>query len=118
MAYQSDLGNGQRVFIEQQGEQTKVQLHGEGQSQGSGFHTGAWTQPPRLYRSGDGLVLELRGDETTYHSLNGTQMKSLGSAPDLHGAEQVELHEVKDGSDSEAMKPMEPMAPMKPMKPM
>lgn len=118
MAYQSDLGNGQTVFIEQQGEQTSVQVHGDGQSQGSGFHTGHWTQPPRLYRSGDGLVLELRADETTYHRLNGTQVQSLGHAPDLNGAEPVELREVKDGSDDSAMKPMEKMKPMEPMKPM
>jgi len=115
MAYQSSLSDGRTIFIEQRGEQTSVQLHGDGQSQGSGFHTGAWTQPPRLYRSGDGLVLELQADETTYHRLNGTQLQSLGSTPDLQGAEQVDLREVKDGSDPEAMTPMEPMKPMKPM---
>ena len=60
MAYQTELDSGQTIFLEQQGEQTSVQVHGGGQSQGSGFQTGAWKNPPRLYRVGGGVLLEIR----------------------------------------------------------
>ena len=118
MAYQADLGNGQTLFLEQQGEQTKVRVYDSGQSQGAGFQTGEWKEKPRLLRLKSELVLELSGSEKVYYGLQNGQVRSLDAAPGLDGAEDVTLKEVPDGSDEGAMKPMEPMKPMKGMEPM
>ena len=118
MAYQTELGSRQTIFLEQQGEQTSVQIHGDHQSQGSGFQTGVWKNPPRLYRVGGGLLLEIRAEPAVYYRLEGNQLHALNEAPVLEGAEQIELKEVPDGEGDSRMKPMEKMKPMKPMKPM
>ncbi|WP_407541142.1 hypothetical protein Q0M94_07060 [Deinococcus radiomollis] len=118
MAYRTELGSGQTIFLEQQGEQTSVQVHSGTQSQGSSFQTGVWKNPPRLYRADGGLLLEIRAEPAVYYRLEGSQLHSLGEAPALEGAEQIELKEVLDGSDDHRMKPMEKMEPMKPMDPM
>ncbi|GGQ95542.1 hypothetical protein [Deinococcus ruber] len=118
MAYEADLGNGQTMYLEQQGEQTSIRVHGGGQSQGSGFHTGQWKAQPRLLKVGQELVLELQGASQMYYGLQNGQLHSLDSAPSLDGAEEVALKDVPDGSDKGAMKPMEPMKGMEPMKPM
>ena len=115
MAYRTELESGQTIFLEQQGEQSTVRVHGTGQSQSSGFHTGTWQQPPRLYRSQERLFLELRAEPPVYYSLEGGQLQSLKDAPLLGEAEEIGLKEVPDGSDDNGMKPMEKMDPMKPM---
>ncbi|ULH16365.1 hypothetical protein MF271_07180 [Deinococcus sp. KNUC1210] len=118
MAYEADLGNGQTLYLEQQGEQTTIRVHGGGQSQGSGVQTGQWKGQPRLLKLGEGLVLELQGTSQVYYGLQDGQLHSLDSAPSLDGAEEVVLKDVPDGSDKGAMRPMEPMKDMEPMKPM
>ena len=126
MAYRTELGSGQTIFLEQQGEQTSVQVHGDGQSQSSRFRTGAWQHPPRLYRVNGRLLLELRAEPLVYYALEEGGLHSLNEAPTLEGAEQLGLNEVPDGSGDVELKPaelkpmekMEPMAPMKPLKPL
>ncbi|WP_407569375.1 hypothetical protein [Deinococcus altitudinis] len=118
MAYQTELDGGQTIFLEQQGEQTSVQVHGNGQRQGSSVQTGAWKSPPRLYRVDGGVLLEIQAEPAVYYRLEGGQLHSLDEAPALGEAEQIDLKEVPDGSDDSKMKPMEKMEPMKPMKPM
>lgn len=124
MAYEAELQGGQTehgsqtLSVEQRGEQTFIGVRSGGQRQSASVQTGAWQEPPRLYRLDDRAVLELRARETLYYAIQGGGLHSLDQAPDLHGAEPVSWREVPDGQDHGEMKPMEPMKPMAPMKPM
>ena len=116
MAYQADIGSGQTLYIEQQGQQTTLRVSGDGQRQGVGVQTGAAKAPPRLLKLNGDLLLELGGP--VYYAVGGGQLRSLESPPSLDGAEEVALNEVPDGSDEGVMKPMEPIKPLEPMKPL
>ena len=63
MAYTYDLGNGQRLLLENDGDDTQVALSsgdsGQRQNQSTGFNTGEWSKPPELFRTGDDIVLRL-----------------------------------------------------------
>ncbi|MGC9502783.1 zinc ribbon domain-containing protein [Baaleninema sp.] len=124
MAYVCELGSNQRVYLDNRGTQTVVTTvsSGAGQQQqsSSGFDTGAWTSPPMMYRTPDGVVLQVRterGDRTI--QIQGQQMQSQTAAQ----PERIPLNEVDEmpaasEPSMEPMKPMEPMQPMQPMQPM
>ena len=117
MAYRAELEAGRTLTLEQQDQQTLIRVEGGGQSQSAGFQTGAWRQPPRLFRTDAGLLIEIRADPVVYYRLEGDQLHSLDTAPALEGARETGLHEAPDG-ETKPMKGLEPMKPMKPMKPM
>ena len=120
MTYAYDLENGQRLIVENDGDDTLVALsthdQGQQQSQCTGFVTGKWSKPPELFRANGKYVLRFeskRGVE--YIRVRGNQIQSMRSEPELENAERLKL---KKSEESVALKPMEPMAPMKPMEPM
>lgn len=112
MAYQAKLGDGATVTVENQGEQTQIQVWRGGQSQGSGLTTGTWHGPPTLWRTSEGAVLEVEGQGKTYVEISRQGVRSLEHVPALSGAEKISLSEVEDGGGS-GMKPLEPMPPLK-----
>jgi hypothetical protein len=123
MTYMHDIGNGQRLLVENDGDNTQVALSssdsGQQQNQSAGFNTGKWSKPPELLRTGDDIVLRLESKSgVKFVSVHGHQIESIGE-PDLNNAEKLAL---KDSDEKIArmkpMKPMEPMKPMDPMKPM
>jgi hypothetical protein len=63
MTYAYDLGNGQRLLVGNDGDNTQVALSsgdsGQQQNQSAGFNTGKWSKPPELFRTTDDLVLRL-----------------------------------------------------------
>ena len=65
MAYACDIGNGQRLLVQNDGDHTQVALSsgdsGQKQNQSSGFTTGEWSKPPELFRTRENLVLRLEG---------------------------------------------------------
>lgn len=126
MIYECETGTGQRLTLENDGEQTLVHLSshssGQQQSQGTGFRTGVWSGEPTLYRNGGELIVRLEtksGVQGIY--IRGHEIRHASGAPDLHGAERQTLTPAADESRSpkmEPMKPMEPMRPLEPLKPM
>lgn len=117
MAYQAKLGDGATVTVENEGEQTRIQVHHGGQSQGSGLTTGAWHGPPTLWQTSEGAVLEIEGQGKTYVEITRHGVRSLEQTPELSGFEKINLGEVEDGGGS-GIRPMTPMEPMRPMKPL
>jgi len=120
MTYAYDLENGQRLIVQNDGDDTLVALRsddeGQQQSQCTGFETGKWSKPPELYRASGKLVLRLetkRGAE--FIRIRGSQIQLMQSEPELENAEKLKL---KKSDESVAMKPMEPMKPMGRMRPM
>lgn len=120
MAYQGELGDGATVTVENEGEQTRIQVRQGGQSQSSSLSTGTWQGTPTLWQTSEGAVLEVEGREKTYVEISRQGVRSLERAPELSGARKIDLSEAEDGDGSRTkpMTPMQPMEPMKPMKPL
>src|SRR5258708_27783803 len=120
MTYAYDLENGQRLIVQNDGDDTLVTLRsddeGQQQSQCTGFETGRWLKPPELFRTSGKLMLRLvsKGG-VEFIRVRGTQIQLMRSEPELESAERLKL---KKSDESVGMKPMEPMKPMKPMEPM
>ena len=66
MTYAYDLENGQRLIVQNDGDDTLVALssddEGQQQSQSTGFNTGRWLKPPELFRTRGNLVLRLESN--------------------------------------------------------
>jgi hypothetical protein len=121
MTYVCDIGNGQHLLVENDGDDTQVALSsgdsGQQQNQSTGFDTGKWSKPPELFRTSENLVLRLEGKSgVKFIGVHGNQIESMRNEPDLKNAENLTLKESNE--NIARMKPMEPMSPMEPMKPM
>jgi zinc ribbon protein len=120
MTYAYDLEDGQRLIVQNDGDDTLVALRtedeGQQQSQCTGFDTGKWSKPPELYRTGGKLVLRLQSTSgSEFIRVRGNQIQLMRTEPELENAERLKL---KKSDESVAMKPMEPMTPMEPMEPL
>jgi hypothetical protein len=120
MTYACDIGNGQQLLVQNDGDDTQVAMSsgdsGQQQSQSTGFTTGGWSRPPELFRTSENLVLRLEGKRgVEFVGVHGNQIESMRSEPNLKNAEKLTLKESDE--NIARMKPMEPMEPMKPMKP-
>jgi hypothetical protein len=124
MAYACDIGNGQRLLVQNDGDNTQVALSsgdsGQQQNQSTGFTTGEWSKPPELFRTRENLVLRVEGKNgLRFIGVHGDQIESMRSKPKLESAEKLTLKESNENiARMKPMKPMEPMQPMEPMKPM
>lgn len=120
MTYAYELENGQRLIVQNEGDDTVVALssgdEGQQQSQSTGFNTGKWSKTPELFFTRGTLILRLESKSgVEFVRVRGNQIQSMRSEPDLENAEKRKL---KKSDENVVMKPMEPMKPMKPMEPM
>jgi hypothetical protein len=127
MTYACNIGNGQQLLIQNDGDNTQVALSsgdsGQKQNQSTGFTTGEWSKPPELFRTHENLVLRVEGKNSVqFIGIHGDQIESMRSEPKLENAEKLTLRESNENiarmKPMEPMKAMKPMEPMKPMKPM
>lgn len=125
MAYTCELGSGQRIYLENVGEQTAITLAagsaGQQQQSGSQFTTGPWTAPPELFRTQQGVVIKLTTAQGTHHlQLQGNQLGMMSQSPSLGNAQQMQMSSdvSMPGNSMPPMQPMQPMQPMEPMQPM
>lgn len=120
MAYNCDLGMGQRVHVENRDAQTIVTLSrssaGQQQSQQSSVQTGEWQLPPTLFRTATGWVLRIEAAQRqTLIRLQSNSISVLTELPSMVGAEALPLQKTSESAPSTA-KPIEPMKPMEPLK--
>lgn len=126
MAYTVNLSGNQQLMIVNQGAQTLITLFsgssGQQQSQSGSMTTGKWKNPPKLYQTASGFVLQVNGKlAKQYVLIQATGINAIAN-PKLNNAVQVNLKKVPDGAASsqeiefEPMPDMQPMQPMKPMK--
>jgi hypothetical protein len=124
MTYAYDMENGQRLIVENDGDNTLVALSsgggGQQQSQATGFDTGKWSKPPTLFRTKQGLLLRVETKSgPQFIAVRGSQIQTWrGDKPDLEEAEKLKLREAEETIAMEPMSPMEPMKPMRSMRPM
>ena len=122
--YLGNLGSGQQVYLENQGTQTIVTLFssspGQQQSQSNSFQTGFWVQPPALFRTASGVILQIHTQSGNHFvRLQTSGMTSVNETPSLSNAENIPLQQTEKNpaSTMPSMPPMQPMEPMKPMEP-
>ena len=116
MAYQCDLGTGQRLYLENRGTQTVVRLTSgnahQQQSQQSNFETGEWRSLPKVFRTTTGIILRIdSAQKQSFLSLQTQRIGMLNSLPDMTGAEVLSLQPTE--SIASSFKPIEPMQPIK-----
>jgi ribosomal protein S27AE len=121
MAYVSDLGKGQRIYLENPDRQTVITVShhsaGQQQSQQSGFTTGEWIAPPTLFRTPTGVIVQIETAEgRSYLQVQANSIRALSKAPSLEDADVVPM-ESEEG-ESTLIQPMQPMEATQPMKPM
>jgi hypothetical protein len=119
MNYKGTLQDGKTVLIQNDGQQSRIQLQSDGSSQGTSFESGKWKHPPTLFSSDHEVVLEVAGDSgKAFFGIRDGGIQLLHDAPNLEGATKVDLKETDEEPTSVEMKPMAPMKPLEPMKPL
>ena len=122
MAYTCELGSGQRLYLDNSGAQTAVTLAsgsaGQQQQSSSQFTTGTWTAPPALFRTQQGVIVQLTTAQGVHHlQLQGNQLGMMSQSPALGNAQQMQMSSGV-AMPGNAMPPMQPMASPQPMQPM
>lgn len=120
MAYQADLGNGQKIYLENRGTQTYVTLasssSGQQQQSSTGIETGTWTQPPQLTQTPSGVNVEVfTQDGSRFIQVQGSSVSVSVQSP---GSDRGEVLPLRQTSNAPTLPPIEPMQPMQPMQPM
>src|ERR1700730_11253416 len=113
MTYAYDLENGQRLIVQNDGDDTLVALRsedeGQQQSQSTGFDTGRWLRPPELFRSRGNLVLRLESKSgTEFVRIRGNQIQSMRSETGLKKGEKCKVKKIKGERREEPKKADEP----------
>ncbi|MBD1857418.1 MULTISPECIES: zinc ribbon domain-containing protein [Leptolyngbya] len=115
MMYAADLGNGQRLTIENVGTQTVLtwtsQSSGQQQSQQMSLSLGAWSSMPKLFKSHSSFILQIESQRTSYIRLQANGISLLSEVPLMLGSEEVLFQRVTTPSSPKMpeMKPLEPL---------
>ncbi|HBB32671.1 MAG TPA: zinc ribbon domain-containing protein [Cyanobacteria bacterium UBA8803] len=125
MAYVCELGTGQRVYLDNQGNQTVVTTIssslGQQQQASSSFPTGNWTAPPEVFQTPSGAVLKITTAQGGYYiQVQGGSMSAVSGMPSFGSSQQMQVQQVASppASSMPPMQPIQPMQPMQPMEPM
>jgi hypothetical protein len=116
MAYYSDLPNGIRLYLDNQGDQTIVillmQQAGQQQQSANRFTTGQWQTPPQIFGTAVGFVVQIAGaiGELSL-TIQGMAMQQ-GTAIDLATATPMGMIQLEAMPPGLTMTPMQPMTPM------
>ena len=120
MAYQCELGNGQTIFLDNQGDQTIVTIAakstGQQQQSSSSFSTGTWISPPEIYQTAGSLIIKIKTDRGESHiSIQGNSTNITTTTPPLNHSQRLSMAQISSQTVS-SFTPMQPMQPMEPMK--
>jgi hypothetical protein len=126
MPYRCDLGNGQQIYLDNQGSQTIVTVAsssaGQQQQSSSSVQTGPWTEAPQVAQMGNGAVIRCVSAQGVFTiQVQGNQIGQMAGSVDWQAAQTKTVHSVDHmpGSTMPFMQPMQPMQsqPMQPMQP-
>lgn len=112
MAYECDLGNGQRLSLDNSGTQTIVTLAssyaGQQQQSSCSISTGAWTAAPEVLQMAAGIAIKVpttQGDR--FLQIQGSSINLLDHQPSSSG-ESLQIYQTHS--------PVVPMQPLQPLK--
>ncbi|MBM3458395.1 MAG: hypothetical protein FJX77_07675 [Armatimonadetes bacterium] len=116
--FQAELSPGVVVTVTNAGEQTQISLvgsaPGQQQAQQTGFTSGRWSAPPRLFRYGSGFALRLtapKGPAVVEISARG--IEGLTWIPELSG--EIPMSEKPDPPTGVGFRHWEPLPPLAPL---
>ena len=117
MAYRATLNGTQQIMIANQGRQTQITLMasspGQQQSQSSSFTTGIWINPPQLFDTTQGFILQINAEQgKNFIQIQANGISTIKGNPSLQNATSIELKTVGNPPGQADMK-FEPMQPMK-----
>lgn len=123
MKLKSKLPRGGDIFISLADGQTHISLSNNdsnsSQSQAASFSTGEWKGQPSLFKTSDGLVLQLEAEQGSFAlGIKNSSIQQLDNPPSTQGDEKLKLEEAGPDEGPQPMEPMKPMQGMEPMKPM
>ena len=117
--YLCNLGNGQQIYLENQGKETRITLssssHGQQQSQRMQFSTGAWQAQPTLMRTNQGWIVQIPTDQGDRYIQVQSQGMHMVTHPSSEAIESLPLQPVSSESVLSGVLPLQPMQPMEPM---
>ncbi|ELR96380.1 zinc ribbon domain-containing protein [Gloeocapsa sp. PCC 73106] len=118
MPYVSQLGTGQQVYLDNQGDNTIFTIvsssPGQQQQASNTFTTGPWTSPPEILQTPSSIMVKIytaKGEQTL--QVHGNNMSMVNA--NLNNTQKLRIQEI-DSMPRPIMSPMKPMEPMKPMK--
>lgn len=124
MAYSWTLGNGQQIYLDNQGEQTTITSliasAGQHQQSTNSFTTGKWTSPPEMFIDGNKVVLKLQtesGDVAI--AIQGGSMSMSSGSQRIDSAQRVQAQQTSSmpNMSMPSMPSMPPMPPIPPIPP-
>ncbi|MBE9028896.1 zinc ribbon domain-containing protein [filamentous cyanobacterium LEGE 11480] len=123
MPYMCDISPNQTVFLDNPGDQTVLTCMsgqvGQQQQSSSSFTTGRWSNPPELWRSSQGLFIQIHGEsgitivQIQNNGLHVTSAQAIGQP-----AQTIPMQPVAAMPNMPTMQSMQPMPPIQPMPPM
>lgn len=120
MAFVCELGDSQRLYLDNQGTQTAIALTssqvGQQQQSSQSIQTGSWTSPPEVFRVANGAVLKIQATQGEYFiQIQGSRIGMLSAPPGLSNAQQIQLQRV---TNAPSLPPLASMPPLKPLPPL
>jgi zinc-ribbon domain len=119
MPYVCELGNGQTLYLENNGTQTLVTLAsggvGQQQQASSGYQTGTWTTQPQVYRTSQGVIVKITAQGEYNLLIQGSSMSLSKDSLPVDNSQPLPLKPTQMMPTS-SMPPMKPMKPMQPLK--
>jgi zinc-ribbon domain len=132
MAYCCDLPHGPKLYLDNQANQTIVQLlmmqPGQQQQSSHSLTTGVWLVPPEIFAVGNGVMVKLVTSIGEFMvQIQGMTMQSgMQSGSVTTGGTPIAVTSIdamptstsfssQSAQSSQPMQPMQPMAPMQPM---
>ncbi|PSB01810.1 zinc ribbon domain-containing protein [Merismopedia glauca] len=121
MAYTANLPTGERVYLANPKEQTKINSSfsspSQQQSQSYSLSTGKWTVPPTLFKTRNAAIVRIEAAGGQFFlELQRGSIRVLGELPDLMGAEILPLQPESEAEVEDNWQEMPPMRPMSPMR--
>ncbi|ACK72989.1 conserved hypothetical protein [Gloeothece citriformis PCC 7424] len=122
MAYVCELGTGQRIYLDNPGNQTIITTSssspGQQQHSSSEFTSGHWTSPPQLFHTPNGILIKITGSNgEQLIQVQGNSIAVTNHTPTVTHSQPLHLEQVASIPAS-SMPPMQPLEPMPPMQPM
>jgi zinc-ribbon domain len=121
MAYTTDLGDGQKLWLSNHGAFTQITLGNSAsepqQRQSNSFETGAWIAPPALFCTAIGVVLRIHAAlGQTFIQIQESQMQLVSTLlQPLQDADAVPLQEVGDDLSAQPMSQIQSLSSLPPL---
>ncbi|MGI0493152.1 zinc ribbon domain-containing protein [Alkalinema pantanalense CENA528] len=120
MPYLCELNNGQRIYLDNIGQQTTMTIAssqpGQQQQSGTSFTTGAWVAPPEALQFSNGAVIKLRTEQGELAiQVQGSSAAMVQGFPAGSQGQALQMQQTATMTGMQPMPGMQPIPEMQPM---